>query len=43
MKKAMRLAPRGPSNTLSLIGYGDLLPSSKCSLIVLVPPRVEIS
>ena len=32
----MRLAPRGPSNTLSLIGYGNLLLPSKCALIVLL-------
>ncbi len=32
----MRLAPRGPSNTLSLVGYGDYVCSRICSLIELL-------
>ena len=38
----MRLAPRGPSNTLSLIGYGNPMRRPICSLIELLSDYVTL-
>ncbi len=38
----MRLSPRGPSNTLSLIGYGNHMRRPICSLIELLSDNVTL-